>query len=890
MAIVRFPGYRSLAVGFTGAMAVCAAAGVLLLAPPAARAAIERLPLDVRATSQAIALDLDPSRTEYSGSVRIELVVTAPRSDLLFHAQKMNLGAIVLREAGGKTLALRPGPEDDEGLVHATCADGATIAPGRYTLEIAFTNDFDQRASSLYRLKVADDWYAFTQFEACDARAAFPCFDEPSCKIPYQITLTIPAGQEAVTNSPIAQDRTQSGRRIIAFRKTRPLPSYLLAIALGPLEFTPVRGTSIPTRIVTVKGKSRLTGPVVAMAPPLLAALEKYFGRRYPYEKLDILAVPEYTYGAMENPGAITYSDQYLLFDPKSMSVSQQRTLARFTAHELSHMWFGDLVTMEWWDDLWLNESFAEWMGDKVVMQVHPEFDTAVSGLRDTESAYTEDSRLTARTIRQPVTTAANLLSNVDALVYQKGQSVLEMMESWLGPETFRRGVLAYLKAHEWGNATEADLWRALSAASGHDVGAMGSTFFNQPGIPIVHGELLAGGRLRLHQARFLSYGLRDSVSRLWQIPISMKYATPAGVKRWSVLLTDTATTVQLPGLDAPPPWIQLNADQSGYYRWRVEGDAMTRLAGKAARVLTPRERYGLLLNASALLMGGTLRGDEYAKLLLAFGDDPDPTVVTAVADGVDAVRTYFVTDELREAFAEYVRRVLGGSMKRIGRTAKAGESPSVSSLRPAVFGALAEDGHDAELRVYARKEADRYLAGGSVDPSMLGTVLHVAALDGDEALFDAFRKRFESDPVPSERGRLLGGIGSFQKPELRARAFDYNLAGPLKPQEHNFLLAWMAERPEHQEEVWGYVKEHYDQIVKRIPALYAIYIPWIASGCDPVRLEAARAFFAEPAHNPPGTEAELLKMAASVTECVSLREREGAALRSYLRAGLTPP
>ena len=884
----RHDAVRHVILGSARAVALAAILAGLLSAATS-RAALERLPLDVRASSQTIALDLDPSRADYSGTVRIELTVSKARPDLCFHAQKLTLGSITLRGTRGAT-ALRAGAEDEEGFIRATRTDGAPIAPGRYTLEIAFTNDFDQRASSLYRLRVGDDWYAFTQFEACDARAAFPCLDEPSVKIPYQFTLSIPAGQEAVTNSPIVSDRSEGERRTIMFRKSKPIPSYLLAIAVGRLEFTPVAGTSIPTRIATVKGKSHLTGPVVAMVPPILAALEKYFGRPYPYEKLDLLAVPEYTYGAMENPGAITYSDQFLLFDAKSMSVSQKRQLARFTSHELAHMWFGDLVTMAWWDDLWLNESFAEWMGDKIVMDVFPELDTDVSGLAETEQAYSDDSRLTARTIRQPVTTVANLLSTVDALTYQKGQSVLEMMESWLGRDNFRRGVLAYLKEHEWGNATEADLWRALSKASGRDVGAMGSTYFNQPGIPIVRGELLSDGRVHLRQQRFLNHGLRDSVARLWQIPVSMKYPTPKGVARHQVLLTGAETTVSLPGLDAPPAWIQMNADHAGYYRWRVEGEAMTRLAVDAVHVLSPRERFGFLLNAYALLLGGAVPSDEYAKLLLGFGDDPDPSVVSAVVDGVGAIRTYFITEDLQDPFADYVRRVLGGAMKRIGLEAKPGESPSVSSLRPELFGMLADEGQDAELHVAAREQAARYLAGEAVDPSMQGAVLRIAALGGDAELFDALRERFEGDPVPSDRGRLLSAIGSFQSPELRARAFAYNLSGPLKPQEHSGLLGSLAGRPEHEDEVWNWVSAHYDEIVKRIPALYVIYLPWFASGCDLTRLEAARVFFADPAHLPAGAEAELLKMAASVTECAGLREREGAALRSYLREGRTPP
>jgi len=228
--------------------------------------------------------------------------------------------------------------------------------------------------------------------------------------------------------------------------------------------------------------------------------------------------------------------------------------------------------------------------------------------------------------------------------------------------------------------------------------------------------------------------------------------------------------------------------------------------------------------------------------------------------------------------------------MKRIGPEAKSGESASVSSVRPDLFGVLAEDGQDPELHAYAREEAERYLAGEDVDPSMQGPAFRIAAMGGDAELFEAFQKRFEGDPVPSERGRLLSAIGSFQTPELRERAFEYVLKGPLKPQEPTYLLRFLCDRPEDQDETWKWVAAHYDEIVKRIPALYAIYLPWFAEGCDLTRMEAARAFFSEPAHLPAGTEAELLKMAASVEECAGLREREGAALRAYLREGLKAP
>jgi len=864
---------------------------LLPLAGPAAAGvqdAMERLPRDVKPTFQSIHLNLDPSQKKYTGTVRIELTVAGEQKALAFHAQSMSLTRARLEGTKGTTpLATH---EERDGLVRAVREDGAPVAPGSYALLLDFTNDFDERATSLYRLMVDGEWYAFSQFEAIDARAAFPCFDEPSFKFPYQITVTSPANLSVVTNTPIERERTEGDRRTIVFARTKPLPSYLLALAVGPLEFTPVPGTSIPTRIVTVKGKRHLTGAAVQTTPPLLAALETYFGRRYPYEKLDILAVPEYTYGAMENPGAITYTDQAILFDQASMSIGQRRTLVRYTAHELAHMWFGDLVTMEWWNDLWLNESFAEWLGNKISDQVYPELETNVSRLGETQRAYAADANLTARPIRQEVKSAGALMQSADALMYQKGEMVLGMIEQWLGPDVFRRGIIAYLKKHEWGSAVEDDLWSALAEVSGRDVGAVGATFFTQPGIPLVRVERLEGSRVRVRQSRFLTYGLRDSVARRWRIPISFKYPTARGVITHTALLTAEEEVLSLPGLEARDVWIHPNAEETGYYRWTLPSESMARLANHSVDVLTPRERFGFLLNANALLTGGDLSGVDYLRLLEASGHDPHPAVLRAVADGVATAYGYFVTGDIKESFAAFVRRTLEPALDRIGLEPVSDESASTSSLRPSLFGALAEWGDRTDLRAFARQATKDYLHGGTVDPSMIGEVLRVAALDGDAALFDALQERFEKGGVPSERGRILAALGSFQSPELRARALAYNLSGPLKPQEHYAIPRAMGRVPEYEDEIWAYAQDNYAKITGMLPPFYLIYYPWMAAGCSAARLEEARAFFADEAHSPPGTETELKKVDAAVTQCIGLREREGAAVGDYLRARITAP
>jgi alanyl aminopeptidase len=363
--------------------------------------AIHRLPAGIVPTFQSIRLDLDPDKADYSGIVRVDLRIEKQTDAVFFHAQDMALTRVVLHGKKG-TVSLRAltGPE---GVVTASAP--SPIPPGSYTLEIAFTNDFDRRSTGLYRLETEGRYYAFTQFEAVDARTAFPCWDEPSFKFPYQVTLVVPSTDEAVSNTPIERITPSGARKSVVFRRTKPLPSYLLAMAVGPLDYVAVPGTSIPTRIVTVKGAGKYAATAVSMIPPLLSALEEYFDSRYPYEKLDVIAIPEFTYGAMENPGAITFADRYLLFDPNTLSAGDRRTCAIFITHEIAHMWFGDLVTMKWWDDLWLNESFANWMGDKISNKVYPELDISVESLRGVQRAMSTDALLSTRAMRQPITT-----------------------------------------------------------------------------------------------------------------------------------------------------------------------------------------------------------------------------------------------------------------------------------------------------------------------------------------------------------------------------------------------------------------------------------------------------------------------------------------------------
>jgi alanyl aminopeptidase len=834
----------------------------------------------VAPTFESITLVVDADRGDYTGSAHVELRVHQRTSRFRFHAEDMKLSSIELRSAGESQEAIELVAEQGKiGLVEVSTK--TPLEPGDYQLDIAFSNDFGTRAVGLYRVEQDGRGYLFTQFEANEAREAFPCWDEPEFKIPYQVTLVVPPGHLAVSNTPIENETTHGSEKTVVFRRTKPLPSYLLAMATGPLETVDVPGMSIPGRVVTVHGQSQLAGTAAELAPPVLAALEEWFDRKYPYEKLDFIAVPEYAHGAMENPGAITFLSSLLLHDPKSTSVSSRQRLARVMAHEMAHMWFGDLVTMKWWDDLWLNESFADWMGDKISDQVFPKYRIAIGERKDVQEIMSRDAWPSAEAIHQPFDATDDALENIGTQ-YNKGKAVLGMFERWVGPENFREGVRSYIESHAWGNATSADLWEALAKTSEHDVPGAMATFLDQPGLPLVAVETQPDGRIQLTQKRFLNFGV-DAPAQLWQVPVTLKYSDGKTTRTAAVLLREETQMVSLEG-GVPPVWIFPDADGVGYYRWSVPAPMLMQLATAGAEAMNASERIAFIGNLGALLDSGAIRGDDYVRAVAHLGSDSDPMVLIALTSALEKTRIAFVPDELSKPFAAYVRRTLAPALERFGIDKRPGESEDVSLLRPTLVEWLGKYGMDEAVLAHATQTAQAYVANPEgVDPALAETALQLSALRGDRALWEDYRERFETARTPNERSRYLSALGEFADSLLVEENLRYSLAGPLRAQEVLQLTRPLDDSERGRDRLYRWLTENYSEIVARIPPPRAPFLPRMAGGCELERVEAAREFFGDPERMLPGTAETLAKVSDQVKDCAGLRQREGAAVAVHL-------
>jgi len=622
-----------------------------------------RLPGIAKPERYSVELTIVPTSATFTGVAEIDMEFQQDTTFLWLNANDLKVKEVSLQQ--GKDLISAHATQSQPDYVKLDFDH--PVHSGKARLHVSYSgilNTIDN--SAVFKEKEGGDWYVFTFFEPRNARRAFPCFDEPSYKVPWQLTLHVPKEDVAVSNTnAVSEAAEKDGMKKVVVAETKPLPSYLVAFAVGPFEIVDAGKAGknhTLLRIITPRGKSSQARYAVATCPQIFSLLEDYFGIPYPYEKLDQIAVPQ-TGFAMENPGLITYWQTGLLAPPEQETFLWKRSYASVNAHEMAHQWFGDLVTMSWWDEIWLNESFASWMSTRIENQWKPEWKIQTSNMSSLQRAMSGDSLVSARKIRQPITTNDDIENYVDAITYDKGESILYMFEKWIGEEKFQRGVQRYLKAHAWGNATTEDFLAALSAEVGFDIAPAFNSFLDQGGVPLVSAELICGekgAKLRMYQQRYLPIGSEGTPVQIWQIPVCVRYVIGSSADQKCTLLKETEADFPLSQSGSCPDWVLGNAGETGYYHVRYQNDLLNGLLQKGMSALTTRERLGLLTDLYAMAKNGSLPTAKVLSAIPAFLQDSDSHVLTATLDVVAAIDPYLVPHDLQPNYQRFIRKLYG--------------------------------------------------------------------------------------------------------------------------------------------------------------------------------------------------------------------------------------
>ncbi|HEX9123913.1 MAG TPA: M1 family metallopeptidase, partial [Actinomycetota bacterium] len=811
-----------------------------------------RLPRTVTPSRYELTLEPDLDAGTFAGFEDATVRVHDPVGEVVLNALELQIDAGWLADGGGRRIDVREVHLDEE-AERARLVMAEPVHPGTWTLHLEFRGELNDKLHGFYRSVYTDDAgthvIGTTHFEATDARRAFPCWDEPDLKAVFGIALVVQDGLAALSNGPeIAREPAGDGKVRVRFADTMTMSTYLVAFVVGRLELTdPVDVDGVPLRIAHVPGKGHLTDFALEIGAFSLRFFADYYGIPYPDAKVDFIALPDFGAGAMENLGCITYREALLLVDPAQATQQELLNIADVVAHELAHMWFGDLVTMRWWNGIWLNEAFATFMANVTVDAFRPEWERWASFRRSISGALEIDGLHSTRPIEYPVRSPDDASDMFDTLTYTKGAAVLRMLEQYLGAERFRSGIRSYLARHAYGNTETEDLWDAIEEATGEPVRRIMDSWIWQGGYPVV----MAGRSdqaLALSQERFRYLGGDDGTR--WEVPLLVRFGS-TGVTPTPVLvphgeLGDGVLTVSWWDPGSGPPEAVVNAGGSSFLRVRYEDGLREALIGAMPSGLSPIERYGLIDDAWATVVAGLSPVRDYLGLVRGFGDETDLHVWQAMIHGL-AWLDRFAEGDLRERLRGLVRELVGPAVERLGWDPAPDEPDLTRALRGSLAGALAVLGDDAHAVARLRKLEMRARAGERVDAALASAAVGVVAATGGAEEYEPFLAHRESAATPQEQLRYLYALPDFRDPALMDRTLELAMTDAIRTQNAPFVLARAIANRDLGERAWRFVRERWDQIGRRFPQNTIIYV------ADPVRLlttaelEAeVQTFFAE--------------------------------------------
>ena len=845
----------------------------------------QRLPTAVVPEHYSLWFAPDLDKETFRGRETIRVVVTESTRSVTLNAAELQFGEVTIT-AGGRTQTAQV--TLDASGERATFTVPEPIREGPASIQIAYTGVLNDKLRGFYISKANGRKYAVTQMEPTDARRAFPSFDEPAFKATYDVAMVVDAADTAISNGRVVAETPgpDAGKKTVTFATTERMSSYLVAMVVG--DFVCREGVADGTtiRVCSTPDKRELTGFALEAAQHQLAFFNDYFGIKYPFGKLDIIAVPDFAAGAMENAGAITFRERLLLVDPARSSLNTRKNVAAIISHEIAHQWFGNLVTMKWWDDIWLNEGFATWMANKPVAAWRPEWHVELDDAEDTQGALGIDALRSTRAIRMKVETPDQINEVFDGIAYEKTAGVLRMVEQYVGAASFRAAISSYLKKYAFKNAAGEDFWTEMARVTGRPVDRIVRSYVDQAGAPVlsIRNRCESGSStIAVGQSRFVGAPNAPAPApQTWTVPACFKTAQQ-GQPRCELVERREQTTTG-PGCNA----VFANADARGYYLSEYAPDAvraLTKTAAAPSGGLSPLERISLLGDEWWMVRSGRHDLDVYLDLAGALSRDETPAVVDRLAGNLGFVASYIAEPGQLPRFQTWVRERFAPALNALGFPGDPADTDERHNRRATLLGLVGGTGNDPDVQQRARELATQYIANPTTLPATIaGTVLQIAASDGDAALYDRYMAQIQQPGTqPEDYYRFFAALPAFRSPALVTRTLEFAVSDNVRTQDTGTLIAGLLARPASRDAAWAFTQAQWPTLVKKLGTFQGI--PTIVSAlggfCSTPKAAEIKAFFAK---SPvPSAERTLQQTVERIENCAAVDARQSAPFARWL-------
>jgi aminopeptidase N/puromycin-sensitive aminopeptidase len=849
-------------------------------------AVAQRLPGGASPDHYSLAVNVNFTNNTFDGDETIDLKLSKPSNTITLNALEIDFHEVTAT-AGGQSQPAKVSLDEKNETATFTFANQLPAGPA--ALHIKYTGHLNDKLRGFYLSTYKGRKYLVSQMESTDARVAFPCFDEPSYKATFDLTATIDKGDTAISNGEVLSDTPGPGdKHTIKFATSPKMSSYLVALTVGDWKCVSDHTDGVKVSVCTVPGKENLTAFPLAASKAFLHYYDSYYGIKYPLPKLDNIAVPDFQAGAMENWGAIIYRESALLIDEKTASVDAKQEVSEVIAHEMAHQWFGDLVTMAWWDDIWLNEGFATWMTPHPIASWKPDWMVSQGVVSEVDQSMGGDSVMNTRPIHQEAETRAEIEQLFDGIAYGKTASVLHMLESYLGPETFRAGVNLYLKEHAYGNAVAADFWGAMARASKKPVDQIMPTFVLQPGVPYVGVEAKCEGgntTLKLLQKRYFDTpaAFNQPDQQIWQIPVCAKGINGASAgNQQCFLLTQREQQFTLKGCSK---FVFPDSTALGYYRFDYDSAALHQLGTAVDTALTPDERIAMIGNEWALMRIGKHSVGDYLALGAQLKNTPGVALINSFGRHLDEVNDHLVTDADRPAFQAWQRTQFSPVLQQLGYTARPTDTPEDKQKRAMLFEGLGNMADDPQVIAQARAMVQQYMKDpGSVDGTLAHAVVAVAARHGDAELYNQFKAQMQKASTPEQYYGYFYALSEFPQPQLTKETLDSILTPAVRGQDLYIVIA-LLRNPKSQDATWNFMRSNFDDLMKKTGGGLGgvgIFLYGAQSFCDAQKAAEVKQFFQQ--HPFPGTERNQKQAIEAIDNCVELRDQQQGPLSAWLK------